>query len=208
MSLWDRLVVEPCVSLACTSKPIMRQREKVVPEAEGIVLEVGCGAGTNFDLYNLDKVDHLHALEPSPGMVKRARKTVLKTPLYGRTDFHQTGAESIPLEDSSVDTAVVTFVLCTIPDWESSLAEVRRVLKPGGRILFSEHGKAPDEGVAKWQRRLEPVWKVFAGGCHLTRDTSEMLTCSGFELEKSETMYLPRTPKIAGFVNWGSARAG
>ena len=185
----------------------MQQRQKVVPEAEGVVLEVGCGGGTNFDLYDLDKVDHLHALEPAPGMVKRAQKAILKSPLYGRTDFHVTGAEAIPLDDNSVDTAVVTFVLCTIPDWESSLADIRRVLKPGGKLLFSEHGKAPDEGIAKWQNRLEPIWKVLAGGCHLTRDTADMLTAGGFEIETSETMYLPSTPKIAGFVRWGSARA-
>jgi len=101
---------------------------------------------------------------------------------------------------------VVTFVLCTIPDWESSLSELRRVLKPGGKVLYSEHGLAPDEGVAKWQRRVEPVWKRLAGGCHLTRDTKEMLESCGFAVDQHETMYLPNTPKIAGFAAWGSAR--
>ncbi len=205
MGLWDSLVVEPCVSLACTSKPIMKQRAKVVPQAEGVVLEIGCGSGTNFGMYDLDKVEHLHALEPAPGMLKRARKAVINTPLYGRTDFHEAGAEAVPLEENSVDTAIVTFVLCTIPDWQGALSEARRVLKPGGRLLFSEHGAAPDDGVAKWQRRFEPVWKVFAGGCHLTRDTGAMLTEGGFKLDQHETMYLPKTPRIAGFVSWGSA---
>ena len=101
---------------------------------------------------------------------------------------------------------MITFVLCTIPDWKSALAETRRVLKPGGKVLFTEHGLAPDEGVAKWQRRIEPVWKPIAGGCHLTRDTLSLLREGGFASDDAETMYLPNTPKIAGFVSWGSAR--
>jgi ubiquinone/menaquinone biosynthesis C-methylase UbiE len=204
--LWDRYVVPPLIACACSSKPIMKQRAKIVPEAEGVVLEVGCGSGTNFGLYDSNKVKHLHAIEPSVGMVKRAETAWSEGGYETPCDIHTCGAEDMPLADASVDTAVVTFVLCTIPDWEASLAEIRRVLKPGGRVLFSEHGRAPDEGVAKWQRRVEPVWKAMAGGCHLTRDTKEMLEAGGFSVEKHETMYLPNTPKIAGFAAWGSAR--
>lgn len=205
MGLWERYVVPPLVSCACSSKPIMKQREKVVPLAEGRVLEVGCGSGTNFGYYDPSRVSHLHALEPSPGMVRRARAAIVGSPLEGRTEFHECGAEAIPLEDDSVDTAIITFVLCTIPDWQASLAEVRRVLRPGGQVLFSEHGLAPDAGVAKWQRRIEPVWKRLAGGCHLTRDTGAMLSSAGFGLDRIEQMYLPSTPKIAGFSVWGRA---
>ncbi|MEQ3745362.1 MAG: class I SAM-dependent methyltransferase [Henriciella sp.] len=204
--LWGRYVVPPLIACACSSKPIMKQRAKIVPEAEGVVLEVGCGSGTNFGLYDPNKVKHLHAIEPSVGMVKRAEIAWSEGGYETPCDIHTCGAEDMPLADASVDTAVVTFVLCTIPDWEASLAEIRRVLKPGGRVLFSEHGRAPDEGVAKWQRRVEPVWKAMAGGCHLTRDTKEMLEAGGFSVEKHETMYLPNTPKIAGFAAWGSAR--
>ena len=206
MGLWDRYIVPPLVSAACSSKPIMKQREKIVPSASGRVLEIGCGLGTNFGLYDPEKVERLFALEPTEGMVTRAKKTLRDIPtLQDRTEFMVTGAEAIPLEDNSVDTAIITFVLCTISDWQSALAEVRRVLVPGGKILFSEHGLAPDVGVAKWQRRIEPVWKRLAGGCHLTRDTGALLTSSGFALDKVETMYLPSTPKIAGFVSWGAA---
>ena len=120
--------------------------------------------------------------------------------------FIEAGAEDTGLEDNSVDTAGVTFVLCTIPDWRGALEEVRRVLKPGGKVVFTEHGRAPDEGVAKWQKRIEPVWKSLAGGCHLTRDTGEMLREGGFALTDEETMYLPSPPRIAGFVSWGEAR--
>jgi ubiquinone/menaquinone biosynthesis C-methylase UbiE len=204
--LWDRYVVPPLISCACSSKPIMKQREKIVPEADGVVLEIGCGSGTNFGLYDASKVTHLHAIEPAEGMVKRARQTWAETDSKTPCDIHLCGAEAVPLDDHSVDTAVVTFVLCTIPDWQSALAELRRVLKPGGKILFSEHGLAPDEGVAKWQHRVEPIWKRLAGGCHLTRDTKQMLTECGFSVEQHQTMYLPNTPKIAGFAAWGQAR--
>lgn len=204
--LWEKYVVPPLISCACSTKPIMKQREKIVPEADGVVLEVGCGSGTNFGLYDPQKVKHLHAIEPSEGMVKRAHKAWDEYDHGIGCDIHTCGAEAVPLEDGSVDTAVVTFVLCTIPDWESALLELRRVLKPDGKILFSEHGLAPDEGVAKWQRRVEPVWKRMAGGCHLTRDTREMLETVGFNVERHDSMYLPNTPKIAGYAAWGSAR--
>ncbi|MDX1293202.1 MAG: class I SAM-dependent methyltransferase, partial [Hyphomonas sp.] len=171
----------------------MKQRQKVVPQAEGVVLEIGAGSGANFTFYDGNKLEHLYALEPSGVMIEKARREAGRLGIGHHIDFLQTGAESIPLEDDSVDTAVITFVLCTIPDWESALKEVRRVLKPGGKILFSEHGLAPDAGVAKWQRRIEPVWKPLAGGCHLTRDTEAMLASAGFRLDGAETMYLPST---------------
>lgn len=207
MGLWERYVVPPLISCACSSKPIMKQREKVVPQARGRVLEVGCGSGTNFGYYDPDKVDEIIALEPSPGMITRAKKTADEIGMRSPVTFIEAGAEDTGLEDNSVDTAVVTFVLCTIPDWRGSLEELRRVLKPGGQILFSEHGLAPDEGVSKWQRRVEPIWKPLAGGCHLTRDTKGMLEESGFTVSDHQTMYLPSTPRIAGFVSWGAAQA-
>ncbi|WP_300396500.1 class I SAM-dependent methyltransferase [Henriciella sp.] len=184
----------------------MKQRAKVVPRADGRVLEIGCGSGTNFDFYSHADIERLFAIDPSEGMIKRAQKKAGDLGWGDKIEFMQTGAEAVELEDNSIDTVVITFVLCSIPDWEAALREARRVLRPDGQVLFSEHGLSPDEGVAKWQRRIEPVWKPLAGGCHLTRDTGRMLTQSGFALEGMETMYLPNTPKIAGFVSWGSAR--
>ncbi len=207
MNPWERYVVPNLIACACSTRPIMKQRAKVVPQAEGIVLELGCGSGTNFAMYDADKVEKLYALEPAPGMIVKAKRTAGELGIGKSIEFLETGAENIPLPDKLVDTAVITFVLCTIPDWAGALAETRRVLKPGGKILFTEHGLAPDEGIAKWQRRVEPVWKPLAGGCHLTRDTLGLLREGGFRSDDAETMYLPNTPKIAGFVSWGSARA-
>lgn len=206
MNPWERYVVPNLIACACSTRPIMKQRAKVVPQADGVVLELGCGSGTNFAMYDAGKVEKLYALEPAPGMMVKAKRTAGELGIGKSIDFLETGAEVIPLADKSVDTAVITFVLCTIPDWKSALAETRRVLKPGGKVLFSEHGLAPDEGVAKWQRRIEPIWKPLAGGCHLTRDTCAMLREGGFAPDNTETMYLPNTPKIAGYVSWGSAR--
>ncbi len=209
MGFWDRYVVPPLISCACSSKPIMKQREKIVPEAEGVVLELGCGSGTNFGYYDLDKVTRLHALEPAEGMLRRAAQALEAQDLSGlaeRTQFHAAGAEDVPLEDASVDTVMITFVLCTIPKWRQALEEARRVLKPGGRVLFSEHGLAPDPDVARWQHRVEPVWKRLAGGCHLTRSTPDMLDTCGFRVGQQDAMYLPGTPRIAGYAVWGSAR--
>jgi ubiquinone/menaquinone biosynthesis C-methylase UbiE len=206
MNPWERYVVPNLISCACSSRPIMKQRAKVVPKADGVVLELGCGSGTNFAMYDAGKVEKLYALEPAPGMIVKAKRTAGELGIGKSIEFLETGAENIPLPDKSVDTAVITFVLCTIPDWAGALAETRRVLKPGGKILFTEHGLAPDDGISKWQRRVEPVWKSIAGGCHLTRDTLGLLREGGFRSDDAETMYLPNTPKIAGFVSWGSAR--
>ncbi|MGH1421306.1 MAG: class I SAM-dependent methyltransferase [Hyphomonas sp.] len=184
----------------------MKQREKIVPQAEGEVLEIGCGSGLNFSYYRFDKVSRLYALEPARGMVIKARKEAEKLGLTEKIEFLETGGEATGLDDNSIDTIIFAFVLCTIPDWRSTLEEARRVLRPGGRILFTEHGPAPDEGVLKWQRRVEPFWKVIAGGCHLTRNCTEMFRSSGFELRDVQTMYLPNTTRIAGFVTWGEAR--
>lgn len=205
MGLWDKIVVEPLISCACKSKPIMKQREKVVPLAEGNVLEIGCGAGTNLDLYDFSKVSHVHAIEPAGGMLKRARKKAAEIGLSNeQVTFSEVGAENMPIEEQSIDTAVITFVLCTIPDWQSALNETRRVLRPGGKVVFTEHGLAPDENVVKWQRRIEPVWKVIAGGCHVTRDVEKMFRETGYVLDNPQTMYVPG-PKFAGFMTWGTA---
>ncbi|MAP93576.1 MAG: SAM-dependent methyltransferase [Ponticaulis sp.] len=206
MGLYSRYILPTLIDCACSTRPIRRQREKVVPLAAGDVLEVGCGAGANFPLYNAQSVRKVFALEPAEKMIERAEQAAGRIPDLD-IEFLRTGGEAVPLEAASVDTVVFTFTLCTIPDWRASLAEARRVLKPGGRLIYSEHGGAPDPGVARWQRRLEPIQKRFGGGCHLTRVPPDMLSTTGFEIVEGQTMYLPKTPKVMGYAYWGQARA-
>lgn len=204
MGFYSRYILPPLIDCACSTKPIMKQREKVVPYAEGRVLEVGCGSGTNFGLYDSSNVSQVFALEPDAQMIKKAQKRADAAEGLN-IEFMEAGGEAVPLDDNSVDTVVFTFTMCTIPPIDAALAEARRVLRPGGKLLYSEHGGAPDEGILKWQRRLEPIQKTLAGGCHLTRVPPRMLEHNGFTVTDGETMYLPSTPKVLGFAYWGQA---
>lgn len=205
MGLYEKYLLPPLLSAAMGAKPIRYQRKKVVPLAEGRVLEIGVGAGHNFPFYDPAKVTKVIGLEPSAEMRERARKIAATTQLD--TEFIDLKAEEIPLDDHSVDTVLVTYTMCTIPDVPRALQGMRRVLKPTGRLIFCEHGEAPDESVRLWQRRIEPVWKKIAGGCHLSRPIPKLLKDAGFAVEGLQTMYLPSTPRFAGFNYWGTARS-
>jgi len=204
MGVYERFILPPLIGLACGAGPIERQRRKVVPGAQGIVLELGFGTGLNLPHYDRSKVLRLYALEPSPGMLVRARKAATGSDLT--VEILPETAETLSLGPASVDTVVVTYSLCTIPDPVAALSAARVVLKPGGRLLFCEHGQAPDEKVRRAQTRIEPVWKRIAGGCHLTRDIPGLIDAGGFRIDSLETMYLPRSPDWAGFNYWGVAR--
>lgn len=206
MGFYDKHILPPLLGLAMGTKPIRYQRRKVVPQAEGRVLEIGFGAGHNLPFYDASKVTHLWALEPSREMRARAAERVAASPLD--IEFLDLPGEEIPLEDEAADTVLVTYTLCTIPDVMRALSGMRRVLKPGGRLIFCEHGEAPDASVKRWQDRIEPVWKAMCGGCHLTRPVPHLIEAGGFAVETIETMYLPGTPRFAGFNYWGSARKG
>ncbi len=204
MSLWEKYMVPPIVNLACATKPIRYQREKVVPRAKGVVLEVGFGSGHNLPFYNADNVSRIFALEPSAGMRKRAAGNVAACDIP--LEFLDLPGEEIPLEDKAVDTVLITYTMCTIPDVMKALAGMRRVLKPGGEMIFCEHGLAPDAKVQKWQRRIEPFWKPIGGGCHLTRSIPHIINSAGFEITELDQMYLPSTPHWAGYNYWGTAK--
>jgi ubiquinone/menaquinone biosynthesis C-methylase UbiE len=161
-------------------RPLRRVREYVVPEASGEVLEIGVGTGLNFPLYDPANVTRVIGVEPDPHMLRRAcrRAETVGLPI----ELHEVGAERLPFAADRFDTAVVTFVLCTIPDPAAALREVRRVLRPGGRVLFAEHTRSVQPGLARVQDRLTPVWKRLAGGCHLNRPAGDLLGASGLEL--------------------------
>ena len=203
MSFYDRYILPHVINMACGTKPILKQREKVVPQAEGRILEIGMGSGINIPFYNPDKVEKVWGLEPSEGMRVKAQPRVSAAPF--ELEWLDLPGEEIPLDDNSADTIVLTYTLCTIPGWEQALRQMRRVLKPGGKMVFSEHGQAPDEAVQKWQQRVNPLWMKIAGGCHLNRDIPRLLEQGGFKVRQLDSMYVPSTPKIAGFTYWGYA---
>jgi SAM-dependent methyltransferase len=204
MGLYERFVLAPLIDCGCGVKPIRYQRRKIVPQASGVVLELGFGTGHNLPFYDPERVSKLVALEPEPAMLSRARKAALGARVPVKILAEK--AEDMSLPPKTVDTVLVTYALCTIPNPAAALAGARRVLKPSGRLLFCEHGRAPDAAVARTQARIEPLWKRVFGGCHLTRDIPALIEAAGFEMERLETMYLPSTPRFAGFNYWGAAK--
>ncbi len=205
MGLYEKYVVPRIIEAACGVGPIAKQRAKVVPMAEGRVLEIGIGTGHNLDFYDPSKVEKIIGLDPSTESWKIAGERAKGLPFD--VEFIGLPGEEIPLEDNSVDTVMMTFSLCTIPGTQQALEGMRRVLRPGGRLIFCEHGAAPDEAVRKWQDRINPVWKPVFGGCHINREIPRLIEEGGFGIEKMDSMFLPKTIKIAGFNYWGTAVA-
>jgi len=203
-SFYNRRILPSFLSCACGAKPIMRQRAKVAPLAEGRVLEVGMGGGLNLAFYDPGRVSVVVGVDPSAELRSRAEGAPRPDGL--KVSIAEGVAEDLPFAAASFDTVVCTYTLCSVDNPARSLAEARRVLKPEGRLLFCEHGLAPDPSVARWQRRIEPVWKRIAGGCRLTRPVGEAIREAGFVFEALERMYLPGTPRFAGWHEWGAAR--
>jgi ubiquinone/menaquinone biosynthesis C-methylase UbiE len=203
-SFYDRHVLPRLIGCACGARPIQRQRAKVVPGASGRVLELGIGGGLNLAFYDPAKVASVTGVDPSDELRAKARAAPRPASLV--VEILDGQAERLPFEAASFDTIVCTFTLCSVGSPASALAEARRVLRPDGRFLFSEHGLAPDASVQRWQRRIEPIWKRLAGGCHLTRPVAASIELAGFSIETVETMYLPGAPRAMGWSEWGSAR--
>ena len=203
MSLYDKYVLPKFLNCACGSKPVEYQRKKVVPNAEGIVLEVGIGSGLNLPFYDNSKVTQIWGLDPSEELSSMAKETAKNLNLDVK--FISSGAEEIPLPDNYFDTALVTYTMCTIPEVIRANIEIKRVLKDTGKLIFCEHGIAPDVNIVKWQSRIDPIWGKLAGGCHLNRDIPSILEDSGYKIIELDQMYLPSTPKVAGYNYWGFA---
>ncbi len=202
MGFYQDQIVPLLIDLAMRQKRLSEYRGRIVSAAEGRVLEIGIGSGLNLPFYGRG-VQHVIGLDPSPkllAMARRARRAQTQP-----VEFIESSAESIPLAAASIDTVVMTWVLCSIPDSARALAEVRRVLKPGGRLLFVEHGRAPEPNVVWWQDCLTPAWKRVGGGCHLNRAIAGLIEGAGFAFDRLQTGYM-RGPRPMTFMYEGSAR--
>jgi ubiquinone/menaquinone biosynthesis C-methylase UbiE len=196
MGFYSDIILPRLCDLAMRNKQLVPYRERVIGAAEGRVLEIGVGSGMNLPFYR-PPVREVLALEPAPRLLTMARSAsrAISMPVT----FLEASAEAIPLDEHSVDTIVTTWTLCSIPQAATALADMRRVLRPGGKLLFVEHGLAPDEGVRRWQDWLTPAWRRISGGCHLNRPIRSMIEGTGFRIDRIETGYMPG-PKPMTFM--------
>lgn len=201
MGLYDKYILPKFLNCACGSKPINYQRQKVVPLAKGKVLDIGIGSGLNIPFYNSDKIDKVIGIDPSHELIELAKE--LANDSKASIELVIGSAESIPYPDNFFDTVLVTYTMCTIPNVAIANKEMWRVLKDDGKLIFCEHGLAPDKKISKWQNRIDPFWGKIAGGCHLNRDIQKLITDAGFSFESLDKMYIPSTPKFAGYNYWG-----
>lgn len=202
MSLYSDILLPRLCDLAMRHPLFAPYRAKVAGAATGRVLEIGIGSGLNLPFYGV-AVTELLALEPAPRLLAMARRPAAASQQHVR--FIEASAEAIPLDDNSVDSVVTTWTLCTVPQADIGLRELRRVLRPGGRLLFVEHGLAPQEAVRRWQHRLTPAWRRVTGGCHLDRPIQGLIESAGFEVDRITTGYV-RGPKPMTYFYEGSAR--
>ncbi|MBO0739724.1 MAG: class I SAM-dependent methyltransferase [Alphaproteobacteria bacterium] len=201
MSLYRRCVIPRITHLAMRQKQLLPFRQRVIGAAEGRVLEIGIGSGLNCPLYG-NAVKWVIGLEPSSGLLRMARARAEAAP--APITLLDASAETIPLDGGSIDTIVSTWTLCTIPNAAQALAEMRRVLRPAGTLLFVEHGRASEPGVARWQDRLDPLWSRVSGGCHLNRKVDDLISGNGFRIEVLENAWLPG-PRTHAFLYQGRA---
>ena len=202
-SWYDRHVLPYLLDFACGLPPVADLRRQVVPQAQGRVLEIGIGTGLNLPFYDRRKVSALVGIDPAEQMHRLARRRSERAGLP--VELLPLSADRLPLPSASFDSVVCTFTLCSVPDPAAALAEMRRVLRPGGRLLLAEHGLSPQPRVARWQHRLEPAWSRIAGGCHLTRDVPRLLREAGFGAAL-DSAYFAR-PHVMGYGYWGHAQA-
>lgn len=205
MPFYRERVYPHLVRVLGNPEPIRKIRQELLPLAQGEVLEIGVGPGVNFPLYDPARVSRVYALEPNPGMVRQADEQRRHTQL--KVEFLDLPGERIPLSDSSVDTVVSTFTLCTIPGIADAIRGIGRVLRPGGQFIFFEHGLAPDRKVQRWQNWTEPFFKMAFEGCHVTRPIPSLIKDGGFRIEQLSQAYLAPFPKSGSYAFWGVARS-
>jgi len=202
MGFYSKYVLPTLTDLAMRSHTLRPERARWVSLAKGVVLEIGVGSGLNLPMYGRE-VRKLYALDPSEELLRRARLRAAWVAFA--VEFLCRSAEAIPLGEASVDSVVTTWTLCTIPDPMAALQEIRRVLRPEGRLIFVEHGRSPDPAVVRWQDWLTPLWRRVAGGCHLNRPIDQLLRLGGFEVVEMNRGYLAG-PRVGGYLYRGTAR--
>jgi ubiquinone/menaquinone biosynthesis C-methylase UbiE len=202
MGLYRHYVFPCLLDLAMGSRALAKPRQRTLARATGRILEIGFGTGRNLPHYPPD-VRRIEAIDPDTDLDRYSQPRIAAAGI--EVDFHHLNAEHLPFEDERFDTVTCTLTLCSIPDVAHALGEVHRVLKPGGRFLFLEHGLSPDASVARWQRRLDPLQQRIAGGCHLSRDTVALVDHSGLQLHDAEHYYLRGVPRCGGYMSEGSA---
>ena len=204
MSFYEKYILPRFLNCACASEPITYQRKKVVPLAEGKILEVGIGSGLNLPFYNKSKIEEIWGIDPSEELNAMAKKVAIKEDI--NVNFITSSAEDIPFPNDYFDTVLITYTMCTIPSVLQANKEIRRVLKHNGKMIFCEHGVSPDENIKKWQKRLNSIWGKIAGGCNINRNIPVLIKSSGLKIVEMDEMYLPKTPRIAGYNYWGYAK--
>lgn len=202
MGFYARRILPWMIDKVMTGDVVEADRAVIVPRASGEVLELGMGSGHNLGFYGPD-VKALHAVEPSAELAAMARKRTGEVAFP--VEIAEVSAETMPFDGNSFDSAVVTWALCSIPDMAAALAEVRRVLKPAGALHFVEHGKAPEASVARWQDRLNPLWRPFSGGCNMNRPMDVAITAAGFRIDDADNGYV-EGPRILSYTYRGIAR--
>jgi ubiquinone/menaquinone biosynthesis C-methylase UbiE len=201
---YDATIMPRLITCACSQGQVMKRRAALVPLARGDVFELGCGGGINHAFYDAGAITSYAGIDPHEGLLEDARRAAREKGWVA--DLRAGRGEAIPFEDARFDCVVCTFTLCSVSDPAQVMREMRRILRPGGAVLFLEHGLAPDAGVRAWQERIEPLWKRLAGGCHLTRPVASALAKAGFAVEPLGKGYTPKAPRFAGWMEWGVAR--
>lgn len=203
-SWYEAHIMPKLITCACSQGQVMKRRSAVVPLARGDVFELGCGGGINHEFYDRHAITSYAGIDPHEGLLDATQAAARA--MGWAADLRRGRGEAIPFGDASFDSVVCTFTLCSVDDPQAVMRELRRILRPGGQMLFLEHGRAPDTGVRAWQDRIEPVWKRLAGGCHLSRPIASALDGAGFAVETLGEGYTPKAPRFAGWMEWGIAR--
>lgn len=201
MGLYKNYVLPRLIDVSMKNKATAERRSQIVPRASGRVLDVGIGSGLNLPFYG-PHVTKLWGIDPSPELLEMARQRLKDVKFPG--ELLRGSAEEIPFPDASIDTVVLTWTLCTVPDPIRALREMRRVLRPDGQLIFAEHGLSPDPNVQRWQRRLNPLWRKISGGCNMDRKIDELLPAGGFSIAELNTSYFPG-PRILTYTFQGLA---